>query len=290
MKSRVLCNLKEYVPQWLLDSYVIWCIPSAVMIAVKDEHQTIAFCVIVIGGLFAALSICFFRQNDLLQSRILSNDHMGDTHTTLKIKSHESINGFRPGQFVILSDGHRSRKYTPLSVSHHEMVFAIRKYPTETSFSSYLYTRSIGDSITVNGPFGKQYYDAETKTLNTRRDIIPLFANVDTVVLFSGGSGLAPMYILAKSMLESGIHVKLVTADTSEETAMLKIECQTLAEEYPHLLKWTKHISSLCTRLTCEDLVSYSTTSRVMCMCGPPPLLAWIKTSIGNISIPLIAW
>ena len=279
-------DLTKYVPQ-----DVLWCIPAVAMIVVKDEHQTITFVIIIIVLFFSLI----FRHSDLLHSRIISNEHMGDTHTTIKIRSRESISGFKPGQFVTLSDGHRSRKYTPLSVSRTNhgtiLVFAIRKYPLDTAFSSYLYTRSINDIIVVNGPFGRQYYDGETKTLNARGNIYPLIVNVDTVVLLSGGSGLAPMYILAKSILTSGIMVILVTADTSEETAMLRVECQALAEQFPQLLQWKKHVSDKGTRLQYEDLMTYKkAASCAMCMCGPPPLLDWVHTVIGTLPIPLITW
>jgi NAD(P)H-flavin reductase len=202
------------------------------------------------------------------------------------IRTRDRLLSFKPGQFVTISNGTRTGKYTPISLSlapgQSDLGLAIRRYTRlpQTTLSDYLYHRSVQDILLVDGPFGQQYYEPGTTTLHVDHSMLCLHPGSDTVVLFSGGSGIAPMYSLAASMLSTGLQIILVTADTHEETALLRTECTELATRYPEMFHWHTHVSSAQTRLRSTDVVHYVTNVSAVCACGPPGFLSFLQRSL----------
>lgn len=222
-------------------------------------------------------------------SRVLTNVQTGKTHCRMTIRTRDRLLAFKPGQFVTISNGTRTGKYTPISISlspgrerQSVLDLAIRRYtrPPETTLSDYLYHRSIQDILLVDGPFGQQYFEPGTTTLHVNDSTVCLHPGSDTIVLFSGGSGITPMYSLAEAMLSSGLEILLITADTHEETALLRTECTELATRHPERLHWHTHVSSVQTRLRSTDVVQYVTNARAVCACGPPGFLSFLQGSL----------
>lgn len=268
-----------------MDKYLLWGLFVCGMNFVDGICHLPTLCIVAL----LCTAGWWSHQKDLVvvqdpTSRIVATVQTGETHCRLQIRTRNRLVDFRPGQFVTVSNGTVTRKYTPVSVSHTDkqsvVDLVIRRYPSPT-FSDYLYHRVVGDVVVVAGPFGDHYYDAPTTTLHFGTTSIPLVPGTDVpaVVLVAGGSGIAPMYNLATTMLASGLCVVLVTADTSIETALLYQECTDLYASYPETFIWYAHMSSQGTRMQSVDLVTY-TASGLVCACGPPGMLAFIRNSL----------
>jgi NAD(P)H-flavin reductase len=282
--------------RWSLDKYLLWGSVATCMLLSTDGIHVPSLC--VVGAACVAGRVLQQPMDGVdidPNSRVLSIVQTGGSHCRMIIRTRDVLAGFKPGQFVTISNGVRTRKYTPLSVVPHgarqsQLDMAIRRYPKENALSDYLYGRSIDDIVLIDGPFGTQYYDESTRILHADRSPgIDLEPGTDMVVLISGGSGVAPMYSLAGAMLASGIGVVLVTADTTEEGALLRMECRDLVVRYGDLVRWETHVSVQGTRLQRSDLVDYASCARVVCVCGPSDLTSFVRDVL-PATVPLLIW
>ena len=279
-----------------IDKFILWGTLSAGLQVYRQGANLTSPVICICSCLLWYRQVNHKEEHVDPNSRVQSNYRTNATHTRLTIRTRNAIRNFMPGQFVTISDGDRNRKYTPLSVVSSAdgvqsvLDLAVRRYMDEDTFSSYLYNRCTNDIVLVDGPFGTKFYDALDRRLEAGHQTMWLAPGKDTVVLVSGGSGLAPMYSLANSMLASDIRVVLVTADTSEDTAMLRVECNALEKRYPTLLKWHQHVTSAGTRLTDSDISCYVTSARVVCACGPQALMNFVCKSVADEAPPFIMW
>lgn len=107
-----------------------------------------------------------------------------------------------PGQFVKLSttiDGEsESRFYTVSSIDTEESFELTVSYDPDEGgeFSEYLVGIEPGDSITVTGPFGTDYYENEPR-----------------VVVLAGGPGIGPAVAIAERALADGGEAAVVYRD-----------------------------------------------------------------------------
>ena len=280
--------------RWHVDKFLLWgsFVCGSILVAHGCHLPTLGLVLLLCGvGQWS-------HQKDLdvvgdPTSRVLSNVHTGDTHCRLQVRTRNRLENFKPGQFVTIGNGRVTRKYSPLSVSplnkQSIVELAIRRAPSgPDSLSDYLYHRSIGEILVVDGPFGRQYYDAPTTTIHSKGSIIRCEPGIGAVVLVSGGSGLAPMYSMAEAMLASGLRVILVTSDTSEETALLRVECAGLSTRYHEMFLWYRHLSSTGKRLQKTDLVEYTSPNHIVCACGPPGLLTLVRKSLPSTQTVLL--
>jgi NAD(P)H-flavin reductase len=210
-------------------------------------------------------------------------DRISDSHARIQLRTRDRLDNIRPGQYVTVSDGDRARKYTPLAVCSGDscslVELAVREYPGPT-FSHYLCTRAVGDVVVCDGPYGTRFYDVLTMSLCSPEQVVQLHIG-DVVVLLAGGSGVVPMYSLACALTRDKVRAMLVVADSTDATAMLVTECQTLPDVH-------RHVTSNGTRLTHEALSVYMRDARAACACGPPTFLELVSSVQGDV--PLIMW
>lgn len=108
----------------------------------------------------------------------------------------------RPGQFVKLSttiDGETVGRFYTVSSIDTEGTFelTVSYDPDEGGeFSEYLVSIEAGDSITVTGPFGNDYYENEPR-----------------VVVLAGGPGIGPAVAIAERALSDGGDAAVVYRD-----------------------------------------------------------------------------
>lgn len=109
-----------------------------------------------------------------------------------------------PGQFVKLSatigGETESRFYTVSSPDTTETFeFTVEFDPEEAGpFSAYLREVEAGDTVTITGPFGSDYYEGESR-----------------VVVLAGGPGIGPAVAIAERALEDGNEAAIVYRDES---------------------------------------------------------------------------
>jgi cytochrome-b5 reductase len=107
-----------------------------------------------------------------------------------------------PGQFVKLSatidDETVARFYTVSSRDTRDTFELTVSYDPEEGgeFSEYLLSLSSGDSITITGPFGDDYYEGEPR-----------------VVVLAGGPGIGPAVAIAERALADGHEAAVVYRD-----------------------------------------------------------------------------
>jgi cytochrome-b5 reductase len=116
----------------------------------------------------------------------------------------ETPEGFEaePGQFVKLSteiDGETEGRFYTISSPHVDdtFEFTISYDPDEGgAFSEYLLNIEAGDTVTITGPFGGDYYEGETR-----------------VVVLAGGPGVGPAVAIAERALADGHEAAVVYRD-----------------------------------------------------------------------------
>jgi CDP-4-dehydro-6-deoxyglucose reductase, E3 len=130
-----------------------------------------------------------------------------------------------PGQYVTLwKDDQLARSYSLASHprTHQYLEFHIRHYP-EGKFSSWVANElEVGDSLTIQGPLGECFYDAESN---------------QPLLLAAIGTGLAPVYgILQDALVQSheGPITLVVGAKHSSSLYLLE-ELQVLASTHDNL-------------------------------------------------------
>ncbi|MFO7926805.1 MAG: FAD-dependent oxidoreductase [Halobacteriota archaeon] len=107
-----------------------------------------------------------------------------------------------PGQFVKISatiDGETAARFYTVSSRDTEESFelTVSYDPDEGGdFSEYLLSLSPGDSITITGPFGDDYYESEPR-----------------VVVLAGGPGIGPAVAIAERALADGHEAAVVYRD-----------------------------------------------------------------------------
>lgn len=116
----------------------------------------------------------------------------------------ETPSGFEaaPGQFVKLSaelDGETTGRFYTVSSPDTEAVFEITVgYDAEEAgaFSEYLQAIEAGDTVTITGPFGNDYYEGEPRA-----------------VIIAGGPGVGPAVAIAERALADGHDAAVVYVD-----------------------------------------------------------------------------
>lgn len=118
----------------------------------------------------------------------------------------ETPDGFdaKPGQFIKLSaivDGEEESRFYTISSADVDGDFELTvSYDPEEGgqFSDYLINIAAGDTVTVAGPFGSDFYEGEER-----------------VLVLAGGPGVGPAVGIAEAALADGHEVAVVYLDES---------------------------------------------------------------------------
>ncbi|MFC7177219.1 FAD-dependent oxidoreductase [Halosegnis marinus] len=107
-----------------------------------------------------------------------------------------------PGQFVKLTavlDGEEESRFYTVSSPETDDAFELTvSYDADEAggFSEYLLALDAGDAVTVTGPFGRDYYEGEARSL-----------------VLAGGPGVGPAVAIAERALRDGNEVTVVYRD-----------------------------------------------------------------------------
>ncbi|KOX70001.1 NADH-cytochrome b5 reductase-like, partial [Melipona quadrifasciata] len=139
-----------------------------------------------------------------------------------------------PGQHLVLHVYDTAKPYTPIFFTNDSIEFLIRLYPNG-KFSQYLKTVKVGDIIRVRGPYGDFKYETNS---------------FQTIVMFSMGSGITPVYSIAKSVVDDELEetkIHLIGGFKNVSQIPLKRELQTLSDYWNfHCTLYISQIENGC--------------------------------------------
>jgi propane monooxygenase reductase component len=206
---------------------------------------------------------------------VVSNEHVTHDmrHLVVRLVAPESIKFF-PGQYVdfTVPGTEESRSFSMANTSSAEsgrLEFVIKIYPGGR-FSEFLDTGvSVGDRLTINGPFG----------MFTLRN-----APESGLIFVGGGAGMAPILALLRSMAERGIErpATYYYGARSRRDLCFDKELRELEETLPHFRyvpalsepedddSWDGEVG-LITDVVRRCETDLSRTDAYVC--GPPPMV-----------------
>ena len=138
---------------------------------------------------------------DSIETTVTAIHDVGTNAVAIEITTPPGFSAV-PGQFVKLSatidDETVARFYTVSSRDTRNTFELTVSYDPEEGgeFSEYLLSLSSGDSITITGPFGDDYYEGEPR-----------------VVVLAGGPGIGPAVAIAERALADGQEAAVVYRD-----------------------------------------------------------------------------
>ncbi|PWA96841.1 NADH-cytochrome b5 reductase 1 [Artemisia annua] len=165
------------------------------------------------------------------------------------------------------------KPYTPTTVDtdlgYFELV--IKMYP-QGRMSHHFREMKEGDYLSVKGPKGRFKYR---------------FGDVRAYGMLAGGSGITPMFQVARYVLEgesdeSQTTIDLIYANVTYDDILLKEELEELASKYPHRLRihyvlnqppegWTGGVGFVTKEMIKEHLPEPAFDIKIL-RCGPPPM------------------
>lgn len=169
----------------------------------------------------------FFPRTESTFQHDVDNPNMEDVPVTVaavtsvgadaKVIEFETPDGFeaRPGQFVKLGavvDGEEmSRFYTISSADVDETFDVTIEIDPEGEFGPYLNELDAGETLTMSGPYGSDYYEDEPR-----------------VVVLAGGPGVGPAIGIARRAVQDGGEAAIVYRDDDpiHEDALSTLESE----------------------------------------------------------------
>ncbi|KAI4319663.1 hypothetical protein MLD38_033240 [Melastoma candidum] len=142
---------------------------------------------------------------------------------TFELPTPASVLGLPIGQHIRCPRGRGHKPYTPTTldsdIGYSELV--IKMYP-QGRMSHHFRELRVGDYLAVKGPKGRFRYQP---------------GQVRAFGMLAGGSGIAPMFQVARAILENPkdkTNVHLIYANVTQEDILLKEELEGLAAGYPN--------------------------------------------------------
>lgn len=252
----------------------------------SPEIQTVAVGVAVVAVLLGAAYIfssgkkrkgCLdpenFKEFKLVKRNQLSHNV---AKFTFELPTPTSVLGLPIGQHISCrgKDGQGEeviKPYTPTTldsdVGHFELV--IKMYP-QGRMSHHFRQMRVGDYMAVKGPKGRFRYQP---------------GQVRAFGMLAGGSGITPMFQVARAILENSkdkTKVHLIYANVTNEDILLKEELDRLASEYPDRFSiyyvlnqppegWKGGVGFVSKEMIKEHLPAPADDIQIL-RCGPPPM------------------
>lgn len=182
---------------------------------------------------------------------------------------------FEAGQFVgvrVRPDGsefYSIRQYTLSSTDHAETFRISVKAMPEGSVSNYLHTCHVGDSVSLQPPFG----------------VFTLANNKPKKVLLAGGIGITPMMTLLKASIEQGTTASdllFIQCDKDEQHLVFKEDLETLnnAHGFAHKLVFDNSDKGDLQGFISKEAIQswlteqgFSADNAEVYFCGPRPFM-----------------
>ncbi|KGN54652.1 NADH--cytochrome b5 reductase 1 [Cucumis sativus] len=214
-----------------------------------------------------------FKEFKLIKRLQLSHNVAKFTFT---LPSPTSVLGLPIGQHISCSgkDGQGEeviKPYTPITldsdVGYFELV--IKMYP-QGRMSHHFRQMRVGDFLAVKGPKGRFRYQP---------------GQVRAFGMLAGGSGITPMYQVARAILENPndkTKVHLIYANVTYEDILLKEELDLLAKRYPDSFKlyyvlnqppeaWDGGVGFVSKEMIQTHCPAPASDIQIL-RCGPPPM------------------
>ena len=189
----------------------------------------------------------------------------------LVLKEKTSSNRLLPGQHVMFfSPTGICRKYTPTDISYEDSytvyTFFIKKY--ENGLSAYITSLVAGCTINILSPCGTKYIE-NNNSFRMNKEIY--YMNQFNALCFAAGSGITPIYQIAKSW----IHYSPVEMWISDKEKEDSIGYHIYSESPLENCKINYCFSNMCDRITKEKICNIITTFKannvpfIIFACGP---------------------
>jgi cytochrome-b5 reductase len=175
------------------------------------------------------------------------------------------------------------RPYTPVSDEDEKgyLDFIVKKYPNGP-MSEHMHSMNVGQRLDMKGPIPKYPWSANKH---------------DHIALIAGGTGITPVYQLARAIFknpEDKTKVTLVYGNLTEEDIILKRELEKMENEFPNRFRafyvldnppenWQQGKGHITKELLKTVIPGPSETNVKVFVCGPPGLY---KAVSGNKKSP----
>lgn len=187
------------------------------------------------------------------------------------------------GQYIMVSvcaDGNILKKPLTISSSPLDDFLEFTKKLTGHEFSNALNSLEIGDSFTIEGPYGNLTFDGE----------------YDKIALISGGIGITPMISICKYCTAKKIpsDIVLIASNKTEDDIAFRAELEEMESRNPHLRvvhtltradeSWKGHREHICESMILKEIPDYK--ERVFYLCGPPGMIKSVKELLDEMHVP----
>jgi len=198
------------------------------------------------------------------------------------------------------------RKYTPISKVDQRGTFELLikvyrknqhpRFPDGGVLSQYLETLQVGDNIKIAGPLGKLTYHGKGSTNIQRKDTMQNL-NIKHFGLICGGTGIAPMYQLIKSVLDNPHDQTFVTVlfgNKSEEDILMREELEAACTDPRIKVYYTvdngnadwKGFTGFVTKEMLQKTMPAPGKGTLIATCGPGPMNRMLTTQLAELGYP----
>lgn len=172
------------------------------------------------------------------------------------------------GQYALLSGGgHPARPYSIASLPGEALSFHIRD--SGHGLSHYLmHGASIGDPVTIAGPMGAMVPDLRVHKAAT---------------LIAGGTGFAPLWPIARQLVEAGATVRLVASNRTSRLAYMQPMLEQLEKEagglFTHDIVYDDADGLAHEYITADKRIQAAASTHTFFVSGPQPMVfACVRT------------
>jgi len=257
-----------------ISKYYIWGIICfyKIIIEIKEENDSFKNIYFVLASIFTMLAIIWSgdklsisdgNKNDP-NNRIIEKKKIHDNEYILKIKTRTKLYVYAGQHIIISKNGQEHRRYTPIKIDNtgnqSVITLAIKRYPNK--ISEYITNLKKNDTLCLSGPVGSKYIN--NNIFYTPEEKIPL-DNSKHFLMFSAGSGVTPIYSIAKIMEEVGQSYQIIHSDKNKE-------CVFISDYLNSLNKVFYHYTSVSGRLSDNDVRNYikkCNKETIVLSCGP---------------------
>jgi len=190
------------------------------------------------------------------------------------------------------------RKYTPVSSDETDKgSFTIvakcyrpdARFPDGGKMGRFLESLDLGSKVDVAGPFGAHEYLGNGRFMDSGREL-----KVSQIAMVAGGSGITPIYQIARAMLmnkSDPCRISIVYANSTINDILLKYELDELERKYPNRIRiwytisqdprgasWAYSVGRI-TREMLQKRFPPPSREAIVISCGPQPMM----DSVANI-------
>ncbi|MBI5197436.1 MAG: dihydroorotate dehydrogenase electron transfer subunit [Nitrospirae bacterium] len=210
-----------------------------------------------------------------MQAVILSNLSEGAGYYKIALTLPGNHAAVKPGQFLMVRpvQGYEPLLPRPFSVYRNPAPGQVELlYKVIGKGTALLAQRRSGETLEVQGPFGNSFPIPDPK-------------GVEEILLVGGGIGVAPLVILAESMLRYPITVFIGGREKTDVLCVDDFERMGLPVK-PATQDGSLGFRGVVTEALESYLAGESRKSRVLYACGPHPMLSRVAQIVSSLSIP----